>query len=63
MMYQRWQKRDPVKYYFMVPNEVFSLGLNSSELSIYSYLLRCEDRKDLPVPSQLPHHRQCGGSE
>ena len=29
----------------MVPNEVFSLGLNSSELSIYSYLLRCEDRK------------------
>ena len=45
MMYQRWQKRDPVKYYFMVPNEVFSLGLNSSELSIYSYLLRCEDRK------------------
>lgn len=44
-MYQPWQKRDPVKCYFMVPNEVFSLGLNSSELSIYSYLLRCEDRK------------------
>ncbi len=44
-MYQPWQKHDPAKYYFMVPNEVFSLGLNSSELSIYSYLLRCEDRK------------------
>ncbi len=44
-MYQRWQKRDPVKNYFMVPNEVFSLGLNSDEISIYNYLLRCEDRK------------------
>ena len=45
MMYQHWQKRDPVKNYFMVPNEVFSLGLNSDEISIYNYLLRCEDRK------------------
>lgn len=44
-MYQNWPKRDPVKNYFMVPNEVFSLGLNSSELSIYGYLLRCEDRR------------------
>ncbi len=44
-MYQRWPKRDPVKYYFMVPNEIYNLGLNSSEISIYGYLLRCEDRK------------------
>ena len=44
-MYQHWQKRDPVKNYFMVPNEVFSLGLNSDEISIYNYLLRCENRK------------------
>lgn len=44
-MYQNWPKRDPVRNYFMVPNEVFSLGLNSSELSIYGYLLRCEDRR------------------
>ena len=39
MMYRHWQKRDPAKYYFLVPNEGFSLGLNSGELSIYSYLL------------------------
>lgn len=44
-MYQRWPKRDPVKNYFMVPNEIYNLGLNSSEISIYGYLLRCEDRK------------------
>lgn len=44
-MYQRWPKRDPVKNYFMVPNEIYNLGLNSDEISIYGYLLRCEDRK------------------
>ena len=44
-MYQRWKKRDPVKNYFMLPNEVYSLGLSSNEISIYGYLLRCEDRK------------------
>lgn len=44
-MYQPWQKRDPAKYYFMVPNEVFNLSLSSNEISIYNYLLRCEDRK------------------
>lgn len=44
-MYQRWQKRNPVKHYFMLPNEVYSLGLSSNEISIYGYLLRCEDRK------------------
>lgn len=44
-MYQRWPRRDPVKNYFMVPNEIYNLGLNSDEISIYGYLLRCEDRK------------------
>ncbi len=26
-MFQRWPKRDPVKHYYLVPNEVFNLGL------------------------------------
>ena len=43
-MLQRWPKRDPVKHYYLVPNEVFSLGLSSYEISIYNFLLRCEDR-------------------
>ena len=30
-MFQRWPKRDPVKHYYLVPNEVFSLGLSSYE--------------------------------
>lgn len=30
--------------YFLVPNEVFVLGLDHGELSVYLYLLYCEDR-------------------
>lgn len=40
-----WPRQDPIKNYFPLPNEVFSLGLSSGELSVYSYLLYCEDRK------------------
>ena len=43
-MYQRWPKRDTDKCYFKMPNEVFCLDLDSKEISIYAYLLRCEDR-------------------
>ena len=44
-MFQRWPKRDPNKYYYLVPNEVFNLGLSSHEIAVYNYLLRCEDRR------------------
>ena len=44
-MYQHWPKRDPIKNCFLMPNEIFCLGLDSKEISIYAYLLRCEDRK------------------
>lgn len=44
-MISTWQKRDLLKRRFTLPNELFSLGLNSAEISIYAYLLYCEDRK------------------
>ena len=44
MKHQKWSKRDPVKNYFPVPNEVFLLGLSPGELAVYSYLLFCENR-------------------
>lgn len=44
-MKKNWTKRDPIKNYFPVPNEIFSLGLSSDALSIYGYLLSREDRK------------------
>ena len=40
-MFRRWPKRDPNKYYYLVPNEVFNLGLSSHEIAVYNYLLRC----------------------
>ena len=42
-----WQggKRDLSKNFFPLPNEIFSLGLSSGALAVYSYLLYCEDRK------------------
>lgn len=44
MKYQKWPKRDSIKNYFPVPNEVFLLGLAPGELAVYSYLLFCEVR-------------------
>ena len=34
-----------VKNFFPLPNEIFSLGLSSGALAVYSYLFYCEDRK------------------
>ena len=45
MKYNSYPKRDPIKNYFPLPNEIFCLGLSSGEISAYSYLLYCEDRK------------------
>lgn len=45
MKYNRFPKRDAIKNYFPLPNELFILGLNASEISIYSYLLYLENRK------------------
>ena len=45
MKYNRYPKRDAIKNYFPLPNELFILGLNAGEISIYSYLLYLENRK------------------
>lgn len=31
--------------YFFLPNEIFTLGLSPGELSVYAYLIFCEDRE------------------
>ena len=31
--------------FFSLPNEVFLLGMSASELAVYSFLKRCENRK------------------
>ena len=45
MKFRQWPKRDPRKNYFLVPNEVFHIGLSHPEISIYCYLLSIENRE------------------
>ncbi len=45
MKYDRYPKRDALKDYFPLPNEIFSLGLSAGEIAVYAYLMHCEDRK------------------
>lgn len=43
--YTPYPKRDAVKNYFPIPNEVFSLDLTPGEISVYCYLMYRENRK------------------
>ena len=45
MKYELYPKRDPIKNYFPLPNEIFTLELKPGEIAVYAFLLRCEDRK------------------
>ena len=40
-----YTKHSPLGHYFLLPNEIFTLGLSPGELSIYAYLMFCEDRE------------------
>lgn len=31
--------------FFLLPNEIFTLGLSAGEIAVYAYLIFCEDRK------------------
>ena len=47
--------------YVRLPNEVFELGLDHNEISLYGYLLYCEDhRKNLCYPSYSTIGRALG---
>lgn len=45
MSYKQYPKRDAIKNYFPLPNEIFCLGLSAGEIVVYAYLMYCEDRK------------------
>ena len=45
MKFEQSPKRSAIKNYFPLPNEIFMLGLNACEISVYSYLLYLENRK------------------
>jgi len=45
LKYNRYPKRDAIRDYFPLPNEIFCLGLSSGEIAVYAYLLYRENRK------------------
>lgn len=45
MKYNCYTKRDSIKKYFPLPNEIFCLNLSYGEIAVYAYLLYREDRK------------------
>lgn len=45
MKFTRYPKRDAIRDYFPLPNDIFSLDLSTGEIAVYAYLLRYENRK------------------
>lgn len=45
MSFKEYRKRDSYREFFLLPNDIFNMDLSMGELAVYSYLLRCEDRK------------------
>lgn len=43
-MKKNYVRRDPIKNYFPLPNEIYQLGLSPGAIAVYGYLLRIEDR-------------------
>ena len=37
-------RKDPIRNYFPLPNEIFCLGLSAGEIAVYSYLMFRENR-------------------
>ena len=59
MRYNHYPKRDAVKNYFSLPNEIFSLGLSGGEILVYAYLMYREDRKNFQCH---PSYRTIGNA-
>lgn len=57
MMRGVYAKRDVIRHYFTLPNQIFDLGLHYIEVVIYAYLLRIENRKTFRcvIPQNRSH--------
>lgn len=45
MRKSNWTRRDPIKNYFPLPNEIYSLGLSAGAIAVYGFLMRIENRQ------------------
>ena len=48
-----WPARDPVRDYYPLPKEIFSLGLNAAEIAIYAYLPVSYTHLTLPTTERV----------
>ena len=44
--FYHYPKRDAIKNYFPLPNELFLLELTAGEIAVYAYLMYRENRRD-----------------
>ena len=56
-----YTNRSPLGHYFLLPNEIFTLGLSPGELSVYAYLIFCEDRETHQCYPSFRKIGQCTG--
>ena len=54
----RNQKR-PSGRFFLIDNKIFEYGLLPKELSVYCYLIKCSDKKQLSFPSRKNIKKNC----
>ena len=47
--------------FFLLPNEIFTLGLSAGEIAVYAYLLFCEDRETHQCYPSLRKIGKCTG--
>lgn len=45
LKFEQYPSRNALRNYFPLPNEIFSLGLNTGEIATYAYLMKCENRE------------------
>ena len=57
MKFERYSKRNAKRDFFLLPNEIFYLGLCSGELAVYAYLIYREDRETFQC---WPSHNTIG---
>lgn len=44
MSHGQWSGQNRVKNYFLLPNEIYHIGLSAGAIAVYGYLLSIEDR-------------------
>ena len=47
--------------FFLLPNEIFTLGLSAGEIAVYAYLIFCEDRETHVCYPSFRKIGQCTG--